>query len=453
MDDRREYPDNNGLIYADKEPQQVITLPYKPRNPQPEIHKAINENRFSVIVAHRRLGKTVCVINHAIMKALTDNSGSGRYGYVAPYRSQAKSIAWDYVKHFTAPVPGRSVNEGELTVDFPNGARIRLFGADNPDAMRGLYFDGVILDEVADMKPEVWGEIIRPALSDRNGWACFIGTPKGQNLFHELYEYGLSHEKWCSVLYRADETGIIPESELEDARAVMSANQYRQEFLCDFSASEDNVLITIDMESDAAKKGLTEADIRGAVRVMGVDVARFGDDRSVICKREGLWCHDMKAVEHTDNMTFAGIVAREIDEFRPDGVFIDAGRGEGVIDRLRQLGYRVLEINFGGRASEAARYANKRSEMWDKVREWLKSGGAIPNDPELKSELASPTYKFDAGGRLILEAKEKLKERGLRSPDMADALALTFAYPLRGSRGTQTIRRNSGHDMSEYYGI
>ncbi|MBQ3456786.1 MAG: hypothetical protein IJG36_10145, partial [Synergistaceae bacterium] len=327
------------------------------------------------------------------------------------------------------------------------------FGADNPDAMRGLYFDGVILDEVADMKPEVWGEIIRPALSDRNGWACFIGTPKGQNLFHELYEYGLSHEKWCSVLYRADETGIIPESELEDARAVMSANQYRQEFLCDFSASEDNVLITIDMVSDAAKKGLTEADIRGAVRVMGVDVARFGDDRSVICKREGLWCHDMKAVEHTDNMTFAGIVAREIDEFRPDGVFIDAGRGEGVIDRLRQLGYRVLEINFGGRASEAARYANKRSEMWDKVREWLKSGGAIPNDPELKSELASPTYKFDAGGRLILEAKEKLKERGLRSPDMADALALTFAYPLRGSRGTQAIRRNSGHDMSEYYGI
>ncbi|MBR0168721.1 MAG: hypothetical protein IJQ08_08615 [Synergistaceae bacterium] len=113
----------------------------------------------------------------------------------------------------------------------------------------------------------------------------------------------------------------------------------------------------------------------------------------------------------------------------------------------------MLEINFGGRASEAARYANKRSEMWDKVREWLKSGGAIPNDPELKSELASPTYKFDAGGRLILEAKEKLKERGLRSPDMADALALTFAYPLRGTRGTQTIRRNSGHDMSEYYGI
>ena len=87
----------------------------------------------------------------------------------------------------------------------------------------------------------------------------------------------------------------------------------------------------------------------------------------------------------------------------------------------------MLEINFGSSASESARYANKRSEMWDKVREWIKAGGAIPNNPELKSELASPTYKFDAGGRLVLEAKEKLKERGLRSPDMADALALTFA--------------------------
>ena len=150
---------------------QTIEIPYEPRPPQPEIHEIINKHRFSVIVAHRRLGKTVCMINQLIKKALCDTSTNGRYGYVAPYRSQAKSIAWDYLKHFTAPIPNRKVNEGELGIDFPNGARIRLFGADNPDAIRGLYFDGVILDEVADMKPEVWGEIIRPALSDRNGWA------------------------------------------------------------------------------------------------------------------------------------------------------------------------------------------------------------------------------------------------------------------------------------------
>lgn len=410
---------------------KIITIPYEPREVQQEIHNAINNHRFSVIVAHRRLGKTVCTINQLIKAALQDNSGSGRYGYIAPFRSQAKSIAWDYIKRFTNPVPNRKVNEGELQIDFSNGARLRIFGADNPDAMRGLYFDGVILDEVADMKPEVWGEIIRPALSDRGGWACFIGTPKGINLFYELYTYGLNAENWVSKIYRADETNIIPQSELTDAQSVMSENQYRQEFLCDFTASTDNVLITIDLVSKAAGRGLFPHDIAGAVKIIGVDVARFGDDRSVLCKREGLLCYPLRVIENLDNMTFAGIVADEIDRFKPDAVFIDAGRGEGVIDRLRQLGYKVLEINFGARAIEPNKYANKRSEMWDKMREWLENGGAIPNDTDFKSELAAPTYKFDAAGRKVLEPKEKLKERGLRSPDMADSLALTFAFPVR----------------------
>ena len=412
---------------------ELIQIPYSPRNVQKEIHELIENHRFCVIVAHRRLGKTVCMINHLIKSAVMDTSGSGRYGYVAPFRGQAKTIAWDYLKHFAGVIPQVVINESELTVDFMNGSRIRLFGADNPDAMRGVYFDGVVLDEVADMKPGVWGEIIRPALSDRNGWACFIGTPKGINLFHELYTFGLNNNGWVSRIYRADETGIIPQSELDDARAVMSENQYRQEFLCDFSASTDNILITIDLVSKGSARLLMEKDVRLAPKIIGVDVARFGDDRSVICKRQGLWCQPLRIIEKLDNMMFAGIVADEIARFKPDGVFIDAGRGEGVIDRLRQLGYRVMEINFGSRATASERYANKRSEMWDKMREWLEAGGAIPNDSELKTELSSPTYSFDAKGRKVLEAKEKLKERGLRSPDMADALALTFAFPIQAA--------------------
>ncbi len=413
----------------------VIEIPYKPREAQRQIHALMDGCRFSVVVAHRRLGKTVCTINQLIKRAWLDASGSGRYGYVAPYRNQAKSIAWDYLKRFTAPIPGRSVNEGELAVDFPNGARIRLFGADNADAMRGLYFDGVVLDEVADMKPDVWGAIVRPALSDRHGWACFIGTPKGMNLFYELFSLGQNTTPgWGSAVFRADETGVISDEELRDAQAVMSANQYRQEFLCDFSASVDNVLITIDMVSRAAARPLQERDVRGAVRVIGVDVARFGDDRSAICKREGLWCRDIRVIENLDNMTFAGVVADEIERFKPDAVFIDSGRGEGVIDRLRQMGYKVMEVNFGSRAADPARWANKRTEMWDRTREWLESGGAIPNDTELKSELAAPTYSFDAAGRKVLEPKDKIKERGLRSPDLADALCLTFAAPVRPSQ-------------------
>ena len=414
----------------DNKNARVITIPYEPRAHQLEIHEAIETNRFSVIVAHRRLGKTVCMINHLIKQAIINTSGSGRYGYVAPYRNQAKSIAWDYLKHFSAPVPGRDVNEGELFIGFPNGSRIRLFGADNADAMRGLYFDGIVLDEVADMRPEVWGEIVRPALSDRMGWACFIGTPRGMDLFYDLYEAGHTTEGWYSKMYRADETGVISNDELASARDVMSDNQYRQEFLCDFSASVDNVLITIDMVSRAAAKVYMDKDVAGAPKIIGVDVARYGDDRGAVCKRQGLRCEPIRVINHMSAMDFAGVVAEEINRFKPDAVFIDAGRGEGVIDRLRQLGFKVMEVNFGGRALDANRYSMKRDEIWDKMREWIEAGGSIPNDPDLKTDLASPTYSFDARGRMVLESKDKLKARGLRSPDMGDALALTFAAPV-----------------------
>ena len=144
---------------------KLITIPYQPRKIQKEIHELIEKHRFSVIVAHRRLGKTVCMINHLIKSAVMDKSGAGRYGYVAPFRSQVKELAWDYLKHFAAPIPQIKINESELSLDFANGSRIKLYGADNPDAMRGIYFNGVILDEVADMRPNVWGEVLRPTLS------------------------------------------------------------------------------------------------------------------------------------------------------------------------------------------------------------------------------------------------------------------------------------------------
>ena len=416
-----------------------VVIPYTPRYPQGEIHAGLEGARFSVVVAHRRMGKTVCVLNHLIKMALLTPRGDGRYAYVAPFRNQAKAIAWDYLRRFTGVIPGVRFNESELECGLPNGSRIRLYGADNPDALRGIYLDGVVLDEVADMKPNVWGEIIRPALSDRIGWAVFIGTPKGQNLFHELF---MASNDWYKALYRADETGVMPEAELGAAREAMSENQYRQEFLCDFTAACDNILITIDLVSRAAGKTMTARDVEGAPKVIGVDVARFGGDRSVICRREGLLCYPLKVIEQTDNMTLAGMAAREIDLTRPDAVFIDGGRGEGVIDRLRQLGYDVMEVNFGSRAVQDKRYVNKRSEMWDSVKAWLEAGGAIPNDSQLKGDLSAPMYSFDASGRMMLERKESIKERGLRSPDLADALALTFAAPVMPKDHQQQIKKD-----------
>ena len=118
-----------------------------------------------------------------------------------------------------------------------NEAEIRLFGADNPDALRGGYFDGVILDEYADMRPSVWGEIVRPLLADRRGWATHIGTPKGHNSFHEIHEHATGSPEWFSALLKASETGLIPLEELEDAAKSMTSDQMAQEFECSFEAA------------------------------------------------------------------------------------------------------------------------------------------------------------------------------------------------------------------------
>src|SRR5690606_9719062 len=133
-----------------------------------------------------RAGKTVMAVMRLIAAALANERQSPRYAYIAPQLNQAKDVAWTYLKHYGLKVPGASVNESELCVEFPNGARVRIYGADNPDRLRGIYLDGVVLDEVADMKPEVWDEVVLPTLTDRQGWALFIGTPKGVNRFSEM---------------------------------------------------------------------------------------------------------------------------------------------------------------------------------------------------------------------------------------------------------------------------
>ena len=412
-----------------------ITIPYTPRYPQTEIHGLLEAHRFSVLVAHRRMGKTVLAVNHLIKRAIKDQKERGFYAYIAPFRIQAKAIAWAYLKHYTAPIPMLKVNEGELSITLPNGAVIRIFGADNPDALRGLYFDGVVMDEVAQMKPEVWGEIIRPALADRNGWAVFIGTPKGVNLFSQTYDKALElmskgDPEWIAMLYSVDQTNVIPEKELASLKNEMSENEFRQEFLCDFNAAADNALISIDLVREAATRQYREHQYASAPRIMGVDVARFGSDSSVIFKRQGLVAFEPIIIRKFDNVAVAQQVAMQIVEFKPDAVFIDLGEGAGVIDKLRELGFIVTEVGFGGGANEPDKYANRRMEMWWNMAEWLRSGGAIPPSTLLQADLSAPTYGFNNKGLKILEAKDKIKERLGRSTDLADALALTFASPV-----------------------
>jgi len=144
---------------------------------------------------------------------------------------------WDYLKQYGRRVQGARFHETELRCDLPNGARISLYGADDPDSLRGLYFDGVVLDEYAQMDPRVWSEVIRPALADREGWAIFTGTPMGRNSFWTLYQQAKAAPDWRAALFRASETGVLPAAELAAARAAMSEAEYAQEFECSFDAA------------------------------------------------------------------------------------------------------------------------------------------------------------------------------------------------------------------------
>lgn len=205
---------------------------------QAELHRSLK--RFNVLVAHRRFGKTVFTVNETIDQALRCKLERPRYAYIAPFYKQAKGIAWDYVKAYTLNIPGVSYNEAELRCDLPNGARITLYGADNPDSLRGIYLDGVVLDEFAQMNNRVWSEIIRPALADRKGWAIFIGTPMGRNAFHDVYQFAREKggDEWFAALHRASETNIIAPAELDAARREMAdEDRYAQEFECSFDAA------------------------------------------------------------------------------------------------------------------------------------------------------------------------------------------------------------------------
>jgi phage terminase large subunit len=219
-----------------------VVIPYTPR-PQFEAYHDRKE-RFSKIVAHRRFGKTVGCINDMVKAALTvDCAGRAatppKFSYIAPTYTQAKDVVWGYLKYYSSPIPGIDIRESELSVEYPNGARVRLYGADNYDRLRGLYNDGVILDEPAQIDPRAWPEVILPTLSDYRGWATFIGTPKGRDWFYRIdrNEAGEELPDWFRLVLKASDTGIIPADELAALRANMSESQYAQEFGCSFEAA------------------------------------------------------------------------------------------------------------------------------------------------------------------------------------------------------------------------
>ncbi len=252
-------------------------VPYQPREIWATFHDS--DARFRVAIAHRRAGKTVAFVNEAIRRAAACQWPAPRFGYIAPYLAQAKAIAWDYVKQYVRPIRGASFNENELRADLPNGGRVRLFGADNPDALRGLYFDGVILDEFGDMDPRVWAEVVRPMLSDRNGWAIFGGTPRGKNKLFEFREDAKnSKEGWRLWELKASETRLLTQPELDNARGDLGEAAYLREYECSFDATIEGAYYAAEMMAAEEAKRICSLPIEPVVKVdtawdIGIDDA------------------------------------------------------------------------------------------------------------------------------------------------------------------------------------
>jgi len=229
----------------------IVTLPYKPRPAFAAFHK--RTQRWGVLVVHRRGGKTVAVINDLIRRCLLCDKPSPRMAYIAPTYSQAKDVAWAYLKRFAAGIPNTVISESELHVTLAGDRRIRLYGADNYERLRGIYLDGCAIDESADMAPAAWTEVISPALADRQGWCVWIGTPKGRDSFHKLWVTASADPNYFTMKLPASESGLLSAEELHSQRQRMSEAQYNQEFECSFETPSQGAIYA--KEVDKARDG------------------------------------------------------------------------------------------------------------------------------------------------------------------------------------------------------
>lgn len=442
----------------------MVTIPHlwKPREHQLQLYNGFGYGKpyqRASVIWHRRAGKDSTALN---LTAREMFKRVGTYWHLFPEQAQARKAIWNgvdgqgrrIINQFLPEQIRKRTSSQEMLVELGNGSMWQMAGSDNYDSLVGSNPVGVVFTEWALANPLAW-EYIRPILLENGGWAMFITTPRGRNHAYKTHQMAAHNDKWLSDTATYRDTGILTEEQIQEERdAGMSESKIQSEYLCSFEAETDEQFIPTDYVS-RAQSGMVETHIADPM-ILGVDVARFGDDMSVIYPRRGRDARTMpiEIYSKLDTMQMAGKVAEAIQKYSPDGVFIDeGGLGAGVVDRLRQLGFDVMGINFGSASDQSIGTSqllasNKRSEIWGSMREWLKTGGLIPiKDQKLEFELLSPMYSYDANNAIVLESKKDMKKRGISSPDIADALALTFAYPVV----SRSIERQQDQDADDDY--
>jgi|WetSurMetagenome_2_1015567.scaffolds.fasta_scaffold53564_3 hypothetical protein len=438
-----------------------IPFDYKPRPYQLPILRAIDDGINRVVwVAHRRSGKDKTCLNIIVKKML---QRVGAYFYVLPTFAQAKKIIWDgidgdgkkFMRHFPAELIDGRPNETEMKLTLKNGSLFQLIGSDKIDSIIGTNPVGIVFSEYAIQDPKAWG-YLRPILAENKGWAIFNGTPRGQNHFKQLYSSALHEPGWFAQINRASETGAISKDILEQEKREIieqfgSDALFQQEYECSFDVQMSiHQFISSEIVNAARGKALAQSQYFYAPVILSVDPSWTGKDELVIAKRQGLAFTILKTIpKNDDDSKIASLLTQLEDEHDADAVFIDLGYGQGIYSFGKSLQRNWQLVAFGS-ASNNPQYLNKRAEMWGEMKKWLQEGGSIPNDPVLCDELMTPeAYVIQTGinaGKIQIESKKHMNDRQASSPNRADALALTFAFPVKKKSNLTVSARSSISD-------
>jgi len=392
-----------------------------------------------VTVWPRRNGKDLVAINILAAKAV---QRKGLYQYIGPFANQVRSIIWEgsdgsgmrFIDYIPASLITRKLDQ-QMKIWLTNGSIIHLLGSDNPDAVVGTNPLGQIYTEFSLHKPGIW-QYMRPVLAENGGWALFNGTPRGMNHLFQMAQMAKINPEWFYERLSCEDTGFPSLADIESERkAGMPESLIEQEFYTSWSASAEDVLIPLDYIQKGMSLDLPEDAYNFAPRIIGVDPAYAEKgDRAVIARRQGRKVWPLEKFQGLDPMALAARVADHLRTWKAHYCFIDAGRGEAIWSRLFQLGFedRVIPVHFSGKTYDDL-YHMKKDQLWGRMKQGIchpELPWSLPDDPDLAYDLSQPTFIINDRGKLQIESKAHLKNRGVKSTDCGDALALTCTEEL-----------------------
>ncbi len=366
----------------------------------------------------------------------------------APTAHQLQDVLWREMRRLIGGMAEDLKSRFQVTSDRiqvkDNGGLIvgRTARPENPDALQGFHAPEIlfIIDEAAGVADAVF-EVARGALSTPSARVALTGNPtRLSGYFHAAFH--LARDNWTRLAFSCQESPLVaPEYARDIAREYgEDSDMYRVRVLGEFPKSGVYNLISLEQVEKAMERKAPAGYREVAPCIFGVDPAWLGTDRSAIVMRRGLSARVLAVVRGADTVRLAELVAARAVEQEPDAIFIDqTGVGAGVLDQLKRTRHPVVGVAFSQSPMEPDRFLNRRAEMWWKVREWLEQEPFLQANPDLRDDLVAPEYFLTATGKIQIESKDSMRQRGMASPDLGDALALTFAMPVFHRKDTPTV--------------